>query len=728
MTQISLGQEIIQDNQKPKIGLVLSGGGAKGLAHIGVLKVIDSLGIKVDYIGGTSMGAIVGGLYASGYSGKELDSIFQNVDTDALIQDYVPRGSKNFYEKRNDEIYALTLPFQNFKIGLPKALSKGMYNYNLLSRLTKHVSHTKDFNQLPIPFFCIATNVETGQEVVLDSGILAQSMIASGAIPSLYNPIQIDGKLLVDGGVVNNYPIEHIKELGADIVIGVDVQDGLKDRNELKGATSVLVQISNFAMISKMESKKNLTDIYIKPDIKGYNVISFDKGNEIIPKGVESANELISKLVPLGEEQPNPYMEKNVLKNDSIFVKEISIKNNKNYTRAFVIGKLGFKPNSKISYKELEKGINNLNATQNFNAITYSFEEIRKDEDLLIIDVEEKEESAFLRFGLHYDELFKSSILVNYTKKKLFAKNDVLSIDAIVGDNFRYNFDYYIDNGFYWSFGVKSKLQQFNRNVPNDFNNGITLSNLGINTINIDYIDFTHQAYLQTIFAQKFSLGGGVEFKHLRISSPTIENITPLFDDSDYLSFFGYLKYDSFDSKYFPKTGWAFNSEFKTFVYSSNYNNIYENFSIAKADFAIVKTFFKKLTIKIDSEAGFHIGENTINFFDFALGGYGFSQVNNLRPFYGYDFISLVGDSYIKTGFTLDYEFIKKHHFNFSANYSNLGNKILEDTSKWINKPLYSGYQVGYGLESFIGPLEIKHSWSPETRDHFTWFSIGFWF
>lgn len=728
LTQISLGQEIIQDNQKPKIGLVLSGGGAKGLAHIGVLKVIDSLGIKVDYIGGTSMGAIIGGLYASGYSGKELDSIFQNVDTDALIQDYVPRGSKNFYEKRNDEIYALTLPFQNFKIGLPKALSKGMYNYNLLSRLTKHVSHTKDFNQLPIPFFCVATDVENGKEVILDSGILAQSMIASGAIPSLYNPIQIDGKLLVDGGVVNNYPIEHIKELGVDIVIGVDVQDGLKDRNELKGATSVLVQISNFAMISKMESKKNLTDIYIKPDIKGYNVISFDKGNEIIPKGVEAANQLISQLELLVSDAPKHFIEKNILKNDSIFVKEISIKNNKNYTRAFVIGKLGFKPNSKISFKELEKGINNLNATQNFNAITYSFEEIRKDEDLLIIDVDEKEESAFLRFGLHYDELFKSSILVNYTKKKLFAKNDVFSIDAIVGDNFRYNFDYYIDNGFYWSFGVKSKLQQFNRNVPNDFNNGITLSNLGINTINIDYIDFTHQAYLQTIFAQKFSLGGGFEFKHLRISSPTIENITPLFDDSDYLSFFGYLKYDSFDSKYFPKKGWTFNSEFKTFVYSSNYNEVYENFSITKADFAIVKTFFNKLSFKFESEAGFHIGENTVNFFDFALGGYGFSQVNNLRPFYGYDFISLVGDSYIKTGFTLDYEFIKKHHINFSANYSNLGNKIFEDTSKWINKPLYSGYQLGYGLESIIGPLEIKHSWSPETRDHHTWFSIGFWF
>lgn len=124
-----------QENQRKKVGVVLSGGGAKGLAHIGVLKVLEENGVKVDYIAGTSMGAIIGGLYASGYTASELDSIFKNVDTEALLQDYIPRISKSFYEKRNDEIYALQLPFDDFKIGMPAALSKGMYNYNLLSGL-----------------------------------------------------------------------------------------------------------------------------------------------------------------------------------------------------------------------------------------------------------------------------------------------------------------------------------------------------------------------------------------------------------------------------------------------------------------------------------------------------------------------------------------------------------------------------------------------------------------
>lgn len=726
-TQISLGQEIIQENPKPKIGLVLSGGGAKGLAHIGVLKVIDSLGIKVDYVGGTSMGAVIGGLYASGYTGKQLDSIFQNVDTEALIQDYVPRGSKSFYEKRNDEIYALTLPFDRFKLGLPTALSKGMYNFNLLSRLTKHVAHVKDFDELPIPFLCIATNVETGKEVVLDKGILPQTMIASGAIPSLYNPIEIDGNLLVDGGVVNNYPIEEIRNKGADVIIGVDVQDGLKKRENLKGATGVLVQITNFSMIEKMEKKREQTDIYIKPDIKNYTVLSFDQGKEIIPIGVEASKQLMPQLLEL--KNVNYKKESlSVHEKDSIYVKEISINSLKNYSRAYVIGKLKFKSNSKISFKDLEKGINNLNATQNFSSISYSFEELREGEDVLHLKLKEKKETSFLRFGIHYDELFKSGVLVNYTKKRLLTRNDVVSLDAIVGDHFRYNFNYYIDNGFYWSFGVNSKLQKFNRNVPNDFNNGIILSNLGIKSINIDYLDLSNQAYFQTIFAQKFSIGAGVELKHLKLTSETISNITPVFEDSSYLSVFGYMKFDSFDKKYFPKKGWYFNGEFKTFVYSSDYNNDYENFTFAKADLGIAQTFFNKVTVKIQSEGGFHVGENTPDVFDFALGGYGFSPVNNIRPFYGYDFIGLVGDSYVKGTVTIDYELFKKHHVNFAGNFSNIGDNIFDSIDGWLSKPNYTGYQVGYGIESIIGPLEIKHSWSPETRDHYTWFAVGFWF
>ncbi|NHN27113.1 patatin [Flavobacterium jejuense] len=720
----SFGQDsIIQ--KKPKIGLVLSGGGAKGLAHIGVLKIIDSLGIKIDYIGGTSMGAIIGGLYASGYSGKELDSLFKEIDTDALLQDYTPRNSKTFYEKRNDEIYAFSLPFNNFKIELPKALSKGLYNYHLMSKLTKHVSDVNDFDQLPIPFLCIATNVETGEEVVLNKGTLPKSLLASGALPTLYNPVEIDGKMLIDGGVVNNYPVEELLKKGADIIIGVDVQDGLKKLSEIKGATGILSQVTNYSMIEKMEKKRALTTIYIKPNIKGYTVVSFEKGSEIVMKGEEEARKHLSELIPLKSDYKRPFVEKQLL--NDIYVNELEINNLDKFTRAYVVGKLKFNSNSRIEYSEVEKGINNLNATQNFESIFYYFQKNRGGERL-VVDVRESKKNTFLKLGLHYDGLLKSALLLNVTRKNLFTKNDVFSLDVGLGDNFRYNLNYYVDNGFYVSYGFNSKFIGLNRNLQNDFSGNLLLNTTGLSSLNIDFSDFSNQAYIQTIFAQKFSIGAGIELKHLKIESKTvIQNIDPIIDNSDYFSLFGFLKYDSFDNKYFPKKGWYFIGDLKPILYSSDKMNNFERFTIAKADGAIAFTINKKFTFKIQSEGGFSIGENRVPYLDFALGGFGYTQINNLRPFLGYDFVSLSGNSYVKGSLVLDYEVFKKNHLNFTANYANIGDNIFDDGT-WIKKPAYSGYGLGYGIESLIGPIEIKHSWSPETRDHHTWFSIGFIF
>ena len=207
---LGFAQEPLADN--PKVGLVLSGGGAKGLAHIGVLKVIDSMGVRVDYIAGTSMGAVVGGLYASGYSAMQLDSIFREVDINVLLGDKVPRASKTFQERRNSEKYAASLPLNNFKIKLPSSISRGQNVFNLFTKLTMNERGITDFSQLPIPFYCIATNMETGGAVLLDKGSLAEAISISSALPTLFQPVEHDGELLMDGGIANNYPIEIFKD------------------------------------------------------------------------------------------------------------------------------------------------------------------------------------------------------------------------------------------------------------------------------------------------------------------------------------------------------------------------------------------------------------------------------------------------------------------------------------------------------------------------------------
>jgi len=722
----SFSQDKKQDSiKRPKIGLVLSGGGAKGFAHIGVLKVLEEAGIKIDFIGGTSMGSIIGGLYASGYNASQIDSIFKRTNFDELINDYIPRSSKNFYGKKNDELYALVLPFSNFKVGIPEALSKGMYNYNLLSSLTRNVRHVRDFNQLPTPFLCIGTNIETGEEVLLNKGNLVQAMMASAAFPSLFTPVEIDGKLLVDGGVVNNYPIKEVRNLGADIIIGVDVQDDLLNRKSLKNATRILVQITNLQSIDKMKSKIKDTDIYIKPDIRDYGVISFDKGEEIIRKGEEAAFAVYEKIKTLAKEDNYYKKPKLKISTDTLEIQKINNDKLDNYTKEYIRGKLRFKPGSTITYDDLKAGINNLNATQNFSAISYCLEPDEKGDDLNLV-LQENPTQTYLKLGLHYDGLYKSAVLLNLTHKKTLLKNDITSLDIILGDNFRYDFNYYVENGFNISFGFRSRLNQFNRNVTTSISN-LTLQNPNVNLINVDFMDISNQAYFQTIFVQKFLMGGGLEYKYLKINSPTLANAENIIDKSNYFSLFGYLKYDSFDNKSFPHSGLYFSSDLQTYLASSDYTKNFKPFSIAKAEIAFAKTLFKRATIKIGADAGFNIGSDSVPFFDFILGGYGYNKINNFNYFYGYDFLSIAGNSFIKSQITLDYELFKKNHVNFTANFANLGDDIFT-TVDWISMPKYSGYAVGYGLETIIGPIEVKQSWSPETGKSFTWFSIGFSF
>lgn len=712
-----------QTEKKPKIGLVLSGGGAKGLAHIGVLKVLEEEGIEIDYIAGTSMGAIIGGLYASGYTASELDSIFGSVDADALVRDYIPRISKSFYEKRNDEIYALTLPFEKFKIGVPRAFSKGMYNYNLLSRLLAHVRHERDFNKLEIPFLCIATDMETGEMVVLRKGSLPQAILASGAFPSLYSPVEIDGRLLVDGGVVNNYPIEELRGMGADIVIGVDVQDGLKKRDDIQSAPDLLLQISNFSMYHNMEEKKADTDIYIKPNISGYSVVSFEEGTNIIKRGVEAAKQEISKLELLKNNGGEPIKHYVPKFTDSLHISKIKITGLEDYTRRYIYGKLGFVPNQAITYQNLSQGIDRLNGTQNFSAISYKFEADGEQDDFELSLIENPIK-RYLKLGLHYDGLYKSAALVNVTQKKLLFKSDIASLDVGLGDNVRYNLNYYVDNGFYWSVGFNSKFNQFNKTLqmPEDnFLDGFSKN------INVDYKKWSNRLFFQTYYAQKILLGVGLEHSLLDVGSKTYSADISKFDKSHYLSGFANLRFDTYDNKYFPRSGFVFKGEFNHYFYSSDFTDTFENFSIVRGEIGYAHPILKNLTLDLKSRVGMTIGTEPNPLFNFYMGGYGFEESENILSFYGYDAMGIFDNSFISGRIQLDYEIIKKHHINVAANFANVGRSLFESMD-WFSKPEYNGYALGYGFQTLIGPIEVKHSWSPDTKNHYTWFAIGFWF
>ena len=719
------------------MGLVLSGGGAKGLAHIGVLKEIEKAGVRVDYIGGTSMGAIIGALYASGYTAHQLDSIFNELDFETLIRDDVPRRAKTFYEKEDDEKYALTFPFDDFQLRFPSAISKGQNVYNLLSRLLLHVKDVEDFNDLPIPFLCIATDVEKGKQVVLNKGYLPRMIAASGALPSLFSPVNIDDTIYVDGGVVNNYPIDEVKALGADIIIGVDVQDTLRSRDKLKSALDILLQINNYRTIEGMAKKRKKTDVYINPKIDEFSVVSFDQGRKIIEAGENAANEISSQLNIIALQQ-KPKQKKPITfaDNTSIFIDKVLVTGNENYTSSYILGKLKLKTPSLVSYQDFNDGVNNLSTTGNFNGIDYSFVNNPEKEDhyVLHFDVKESNFKTSIRLGAHYDNLYKSAALINITRKRLITNNDIVSLDFIVGDNIRYNFNYYIDKGYYWSIGLNSKFSFFEKNIGLDFIEGeIEIpEDFQLNKIGLTYEDLTNQLFLQTVFRRVFQLGLGAEHKWLKYLSETIgldedNNPRTIFENTNYFSAYGILKYDTLDNKFFPSSGMFFDGDFHWYLFAEGLNNDFEPFSIAKAKAGYAHRFNSKISGNISTEGGLKIGSTTTSSLDFLLGGYGYVPTTNLIPMFGYEALELRGDTYLKTTVNLDYEFARKNHLVLSGNIANVGDDLFGN-GDWIKKIQYSGVSLGYGLETFLGPMELKYSYSPDSGESIWYVSAGFRF
>ncbi|WP_317046548.1 patatin-like phospholipase family protein [Nonlabens agnitus] len=719
-----------QSFKEQKIGLVLSGGGAKGLAHIGALKVIDSLGIKVDYVAGTSMGAIVGSLYSSGYTGHQIDSIFKVTNFNNLIADEIPRSAKTYYERKQNERYAVTLPFKDFKVSLPSSLSKGQNVYNLMSQLLSHVNDVDDFSQLPIPFFCIATNIATGEEVVLDSGYLPRAVNASGALPSLFAPVQINDQMLIDGGVTDNYPVEKLRAKGMDVIIGVDVQDDLKSLDELNSAFSILTQINNFRTINDMKVKAPKTDVYITPNIKDYSVISFDQGAAIINEGAIATRKSIDTLTTLatgGYKRPAL----KVQSQDRLYLSGITIEGNHRYTRSYIIGKFKINTPGFTTYESIKNGVNNLQATNNFTKINY---ELKPDINgiQLAVMVEESTVRNYLRLGLHYDELLRSAALVNLSRKSVLFSNDQVSFDAILGDNLRYSADYYIDKGKYWSVGLHSEFTQFEKGIPTSF-----LETVGrpippnINSLDFEYNDWTQQFYLQTRLDRGFNVTAGIEVKALDIFTNTLTTGNVLttrtdFENSTTGSIYGKLLLDTYDNAFFPSSGWFVDGDFHLYLYNDMFQEEFSEYSIAQLQVGHARSF-GKLSLQAMAHVGVSIGNPQTSSLDFVLGGYGARRINNILPFYGYDFISLSGNSMIKSLFEVDYEVFRKNHVTLSANFASLDDDLFEKDD-WFSEAQYSGYAIGYGIETFLGPVELKYSFSPQRDDSEFYVRLGFAF
>ncbi|RLA05582.1 MAG: patatin [Gammaproteobacteria bacterium] len=394
---------------RPKIGLVLGGGGARGFAHIGVLKVLEDHNIPIDYIAGTSMGSIIAGLYASGMTPAEIETAVANIDWDTIFSDNQNRQDRSVRRKSDDHLFLMDLKagVNDDGVNVSTALFQGQKFDLVLTELTLPASGITNFDQLSIPYRAVATDIATGKEVVLSNGNLGTAMRASMSVPAIFAGVHIDDKLLVDGGVSNNLPVSVVKEMGADIVIAVSVGTPLRKKEDLKSALSVIEQLSGLLTNNNTERQIALLgeqDILITPPLgDDITAASFHSFPEAISLGREEAEKHSSRLSVLSISNTQ-YQDYLASKNTTFFeppiIHQIVFDNNSKLSDEFLLKQLKLKTGEKLDLKQLKSGIANIYGLGTFESVRYELKAVDDQQDIIIIAEEKSWGTDNLRFGM----------------------------------------------------------------------------------------------------------------------------------------------------------------------------------------------------------------------------------------------------------------------------------------------------------------------------------------
>ena len=402
MLSASLMLQAQNDTIRPprlKVGVVLGGGGAKGASHIGVLKYIEEMGIPVDYVAGTSMGSIIGGFYAMGYTPDELTQLISNIDWSQYIGNKIDRPMMTEEMRQRTSTMVLQVPFNHeslfdrnpnskFISQLPSAYVNNSSLVNLFNNLCVGYQGDMDFNDLPIPYACVATDMITGEEVVLRSGSVPTAMRASMAIPGVFSPVTIGDKVLVDGGLVNNFPADVLREMGADIIIGVEVTS-TKDvtADDIKSLPQVFGRLLINSTSAKRAENRNLCDVHIIPDISGFGMLSFtpEAIDTLVGRGYKQAREFHDQLLsikkavdasaghPVSKELHAPHAKN--LATDAVLIRSITINNVDNNNSRWLIRKGGLKAGKRYMQEYIEQAMKVYRGTGCFDEITYQVKE-----------------------------------------------------------------------------------------------------------------------------------------------------------------------------------------------------------------------------------------------------------------------------------------------------------------------------------------------------------------
>ncbi|WP_298654026.1 patatin-like phospholipase family protein [uncultured Proteiniphilum sp.] len=706
--------------QRKKVGLVLSGGGAKGAAHVGVLKVLEEAGIPVDYIAGTSVGAIVGGLYSINHDIHTLDSMFRCQDWRFLFSDDIDRRYRMYSTEEYREKYLVSLPYHlKQRQENPAGLITGHNLYNLFSNMTVGYHEVESFNDLPIPFACVAVDLVSGKQVVLNKGSLPKAMRASMAIPGVLKPVVQDNMLLIDGGLLNNIPTDVVMDMGAEIIIGVDLSVAWKTDEEVKQLSGMLGQIMNIIIENEnYEKNKNNIDLLLNPDLKGFEVTSFSQQNieEMIRRGEEVARKhwdeliLLKKQIYEGVDVEEPPEKSKYIIADSWQLGNISFDGISDYVESWLRKRLPIKENTSISMQDIEKTIAVLYGTDLFSQVEY---QLGNDIPHHIHFSLKNKPLNKLNIGARFDSEEFASILLNTTINHQFIRGSIFSVTARLNSNPYLLLSEQIGNTY------ESKIRLSYRIRYNDIS-------LREKKRTVDHFTFvSHSPEISySRSGHNVNYGIGLHYDYFNYKEKVFYEdfkefaLTP----EGFFNYFAALTFDSRDQSYYPTRGFYMNMQAQMFTDDLiRYKKDTPFFSVI-CDLNGIVSFFDRFCMIPSLQTRILVGNNIPFIYQNYMGGeldgrYLSQQIS----FPGIQRVQLFDNSLLIAKLKLRQRLWENHYVAVSGAYVNSSDKFDMPASRDI-----WGSSIQYSYNSNLGPVGLQLSYSDHEKRLNVFASIGY--
>ncbi len=689
-----------QKNKQPKIGLALSGGGAKGMAHVGLLKVLEEVGIVPDYITGVSMGSIVGGLYASGYSADSIEKIMKAQDWNQILSDKIYESDIFFDEKEIFRNELMNLSFDNKQINAPGGFIQGQRITEMMNYYTFSVSDIQDFDSLAIPYLAVATDIQSCKAVVLNKGNLSDVMRASMAFPLVFAPAEIDTLLLVDGAVVRNFAVEELKKMGADIIIGCNVGGGLYKKNQLTSMTSIAEQVASFVGVYDSKKQDSLVDVLIKPKFGNLSARSFDEVNQLINIGYKESQNYIDTLKKISK-LIKPHTIKHINNLNSVVVDTILIVGNKNISDKQIRKIIGLKKGASINKDIIQKKIAKLYGMFFFDKVSYKLQK-SDNKYALIISCKEKKKHNINVF-LHFDTYSDFSVNLSYLNRNFLLQKSRLLVQTSLSNNLKFKADYTLYFGNNSSFSTKLGTYFAKSDIPSLFLDQDVRS----------YKHFDFNLFTSANYTITYNQNLGLQFDFDRGAISSNINLTNRIQRLQYDNLAVNLTYqlNTLDRYYFPTNGFDINCQIKSglpLYYKYDYDNdsldvMFYDKDLTPFHQVILKSRYfitlKNITLGATANGVLSTQNKFINNY-MLFGGVGILNRKSI-PFLGFHANEFVVQNAFGGGLSVKYNL--QHNIQLGLHFESY---FIEDLNK-VKLKNYKGLAFDIGYNTKIGPINF---------------------